>query len=80
MAKKKHKPNHQNDLDLHGVKHQDVDVIVENFVLLNQASFPLTIICGNSPRMIDITNYVIDRIGCVREMYRYGIITVARFT
>ena len=67
-------------MDLHGVKHQDVDILVENFVLLNQASFPLTIICGNSPRMIDITNSVLDRIGCVREMYRYGIITVARFT
>lgn len=67
-------------LDLHGVKHRDVDMLVENFILLNQNSFPLIIICGNSQRMIDLVNSVIDRIGCVREMYRYGVITVARFT
>ena len=29
-------------LDLHGVKHEDVDRVVENFVLLNKA--PLDII------------------------------------
>lgn len=67
-------------LDLHGVKHQDVDMIVENFILLNQRSFPLTIICGNSVKMVDLVNSTIDRIGCVREMYRYGVITVAGFT
>lgn len=67
-------------LDLHGVKHQDVDMMVENFVLLNQGSFPLTIICGNSVKMVDLVNSTIDRIGCVREMYRFGVITVARFT
>jgi hypothetical protein len=67
-------------LDLHGVKHQDVDMIVENFILLNQGSFPLTIICGNSVKMVDLVNATIDRIGCIREMYRFGIITVARFT
>ena len=67
-------------LDLHGVKHQDVDMIVENFILLNQGSFPLTIICGNSVKMVDLVNATVDRIGCIREMYRFGIITVARFT
>ena len=39
-------------LDLHGVKHEDVDRIVENFVLLNKP--PLTIITGNSDRMRQI--------------------------
>ena len=39
-------------LDLHGVKHEDVDRIVENFVLLNEP--PLTIITGNSQRMSEI--------------------------
>jgi len=67
-------------LDLHGVKHQDVDILVENFILLNQGSFPLTVICGNSPRMISLVKSVTDRIGCVTEMYRYGVITVARFS
>lgn len=76
--------NYQNyqesKLDLHGVKHQDVDWLVENFILMNQDSFPLTIICGNSVKMVNLVNATIDRIGCVREMYRYGVITVARFT
>ena len=71
---------HSGKLDLHGVKHQDVDWLVENFILMNQSSFPLTIICGNSVKMVDLVNATIDRIGCVREMYRYGVITVARFT
>ena len=37
-------------LDLHGVKHEDVDRLVENFVLLN--SPPMKIITGNSERMM----------------------------
>lgn len=69
-----------NKLDLHGVKHQDVDMLVENFVLMNQGSFPLTFICGNSPRMIDLVNSVLNRVGCEYDMYRYGVITVAKFT
>ena len=47
-------------LDLHGVKHEDVDRIVENFVLLNTP--PLTIICGNSDRMIRLVKDTLDRI------------------
>jgi len=66
-------------LDLHGVKHIDVDMLVENFILMNQNSFPLTVICGNSHRMIALVNTVTQRIGCITDMYRYGIITVAGF-
>jgi len=39
-------------LDLHGVRHYDVDRLVENFVLLNKP--PLTIITGHSDRMKQI--------------------------
>tara|TARA_R110000824_G_scaffold185699_2_gene366692 strand:- start:778 stop:978 length:201 start_codon:yes stop_codon:yes gene_type:complete len=39
-------------LDLHGVKHADVDRLVENFILLNEP--PLTVIMGNSHRMQEI--------------------------
>ena len=39
-------------LDLHGVRHMDVERLVENFVLLNEP--PLTIISGNSDRMRQI--------------------------
>jgi hypothetical protein len=41
-----------NELDLHGVKHNDVERLVENFVLLNEP--PLTIVTGNSQRMREI--------------------------
>ena len=33
-------------LDLHGVRHHEVDLKVENFILLNQDQVPLTIVCG----------------------------------
>ena len=49
-----------NTLDLHGVKHADVDRLVENFILLNNP--PLTIICGNSDRMIKLVQEVLDRL------------------
>ena len=39
-------------LDLHGTRHAEVDRLVENFVLLNEP--PLTIITGNSQRMMEI--------------------------
>ena len=39
-----------NRLDLHGVKHEDVDRLIENFVLLN--SPPMRIITGNSEKMM----------------------------
>ena len=39
-------------LDLHGIRHAEVDRLVENFVLLNEP--PLTIITGNSQRMMEI--------------------------
>jgi hypothetical protein len=66
-------------LDLHGVKHQDVDALVENFVLMNQNSFPLTVVCGNSVKMVNLAETVINRIGCEYKMYRFGVITIGRF-
>ena len=69
----------QNKLDLHGVKHQDVDALVENFVLMNQNSFPLTVVCGNSVKMVELAEAVINRIGCEYKMYRFGVLTIGRF-
>tara|TARA_Y100001963_G_scaffold53244_1_gene74587 strand:- start:1430 stop:1633 length:204 start_codon:yes stop_codon:yes gene_type:complete len=46
-------------LDLHGVKHEDVDRLVENFVLLNKP--PLKIITGNSDKMPELVRNVLDR-------------------
>ena len=66
------------ELDLHGVRHSDVDRLVENFVYLNQDEIPLTIICGNSNTMIQLARDVIDRIGCEMFEPRFGMIVVTK--
>ena len=48
-------------LDLHGVRHHEVDLMVENFVFLNQEEIPLTIICGSSSKMVELVKTVLDR-------------------
>ena len=66
-------------LDLHGIKHDQVDRTVENFVLLNQDQIPLEIICGNSQRMIDLVLSVLEKIGCENfERIDYGTIIVRK--
>jgi len=50
-------------LDLHGVRHHEVDLMVENFIFLNQEEIPLTIICGGSSKMIELVKAVLDRTG-----------------
>jgi len=47
------------ELDLHNIRHEDVDRLVENFVLLNNP--PLTIITGKSLRMQKLVRNVLDR-------------------
>ena len=70
---------HNSVLDLHGLKHDQVDRIVENFVLLNQDHIPLEIICGNSQRMIDLVVSVLKRIGCKNfERIDYGTVMVRK--
>ena len=38
-----------NELDLHGVRHEEVERLLENFILLNEP--PLKVITGNSTYM-----------------------------
>ena len=49
----------KNTLNLHGIKHEDVDRLVENFVLLNEP--PMKIITGNSERMTELVLDVLNR-------------------
>lgn len=65
-----------NKLDLHGVRHGDVEPLVENFILMNQGDFPLEIICGNSLKMIELVKKVIDKLECKTYNYRYGVILI----
>jgi len=54
-------------------------LLVENFILLNQEEIPLTIICGNSQRMIDIVMRVIYDIDCSEVvMDFYGKIVIRK--
>lgn len=68
-------------LDLHGIRHHDVDLIVENFVFLNQEEMPLTIICGNSEKMLSIVRNVLERSNAEYfngSGHEYGLIKVHR--
>jgi len=66
-------------LDLHGISHDQVDRVVENFVLLNQDQIPLEIICGNSQVMINLVISVLNRIGCENfERVDYGTIMIRK--
>ena len=68
--------NHLLNLDLHGVRHADVQNIVEDFVLTNQDEIPLIIICGNSAKMIEIVSTTLKNIDVNFEETRYGRIRV----
>jgi hypothetical protein len=58
--KKKNKfSSYPNDLDLHGIKHPDVDVIVEEHILLHKP--PFYIITGHSVIMKKLTKAVLNR-------------------
>ena len=48
----------KNKLDLHGIKHADVDILVEDFVLTSKT--PMTIITGNSETMRKKTISILD--------------------
>ena len=61
-------------LDLHGIRHEEVDRLVENFVLLNTP--PMRIITGNSHKMRDLVTNVLDRLSINYEMFKPSQITI----
>jgi hypothetical protein len=66
-------------LDLHGLRHHEIDIRIENFIFLNQEEFPLTIICGNSDKMISLASEILKKHGCKYDEgigYDYGKIMV----
>ena len=62
-----------NQLDLHGIRHSDVDRLVENFVLLNKT--PMRIITGNSDRMTELVLTVLHRHNIEYERFKPGQIS-----
>ena len=48
-----------NQLDLHRIRHEEVDRMVENFIFLNE--LPIEIITGNSTKMQELVIDVLER-------------------
>ena len=65
-----------NELDLHGVKHPEATMKVENFVLLNKT--PMKIITGRSEKMIEYATDVLKKYRFKYVIYSHnsGMITV----
>ena len=63
-------------LDLHGVRHQEASDEVIDFVYQYQEMLPLIIICGNSNRMIEITEASLNSNSIMFSKPRFGIIRV----
>tara|TARA_R100000008_G_scaffold69663_1_gene47084 strand:- start:312 stop:542 length:231 start_codon:yes stop_codon:yes gene_type:complete len=61
-------------LDLHGIKHEEVDRLVENFVLLNET--PMRIITGNSDTMRGLVIEVLDKHNIKYERFVPSHITI----
>ena len=68
-----------NTFDLHGIKHADVKIEVENYLYLNQEDCPILIICGNSQKMISLVEQTLIKINSSYEIgtgVNYGTIMV----
>ena len=68
--------NQKNVLDLHKIRHDDVERLVENFVLLNEP--PLTIITGNSDRMSSIVLSTLNKYKIGWERFSWGEIKILK--
>jgi len=65
-------------LDLHGVRHHEVEDLVIDFVLRYQDLIPLVIICGNSIKMISLTKSSLDKNDIKYQDIRFGLIRVEK--
>ena len=63
-------------LDLHGVRHENVERLVENFVLLNE--LPLKIITGNSDEMRRLVINVLERHHMNYWSFKQGQLTILK--
>ena len=63
-------------LDLHGMRHDEAERQVENFILLNDP--PLSIITGNSDRMREIVTYLCAKHKISYERWDWGEITILK--
>ncbi len=66
-------------LDLHGIRHSDVDSEVLNFVHKFQYALPLIIICGNSSKMVEIVTNLLVNSEIKFSSPRFGILRIESF-
>ena len=65
-------------IDLHGVKHKDVDNEILDFIYQNQDKLPLIIICGNSNKMIQIVSMILKKVDIKFSSPRFGIMRIEK--
>ena len=65
-------------LDLHGVRHSDVQDEVIDFIFQYQNLIPLIIICGNSNKMIQLVESSLNSNSIMFSMPRFGIIRIEK--
>jgi len=65
-------------LDLHGLRHHEVNEEVLDFIYQYQNKIPLIIICGNSNRMIEIIESLLKDESIMFSNPRFGIIRVEK--
>mgnify|MGYP005662328257 FL=1 len=65
-------------LDLHGVRHSDVQDEVIDFLFQYQNLIPLIIICGNSNKMIQLVESSLNSNSIMFSMPRFGIIRIEK--
>ncbi len=65
-------------LDLHGVRHYQVDDIVIDFIYKYQNLLPLIIICGNSSKMIEIVENILEDKNIKFSTIRFGLLRIEK--
>ena len=65
-------------LDLHGVRHYQVDDIVIDFIYKYQNRLPLIIICGNSSKMIEIVGNTLQNNNIKFSTIRFGLLRIEK--
>ena len=63
-------------LDLHGIKHEEVNSEILNFVYQFQDLLPLIVICGNSNKMIEIASNTLTNSNINFSSPRFGILRI----
>lgn len=65
-------------LDLHGVRHYQVDDIVIDYIYKYQNLLPLIIICGNSSKMIEIVENILQDNNIKFSTIRFGLLRIEK--